>query len=411
MTGLLCGVALKHAGHSVQILEQYGHDRTGHGIGIGLGPSAQELLSRHDRIHDLFSNSVSSLRLLTADGSVRQLAAGRRDITSWDALFHRLRALLDGQESQFCPFPPRTLGSDGLATYSVNQRVMGVRQVGPGGNRIEIDVEDRISRRLYQIEADLLVGADGWSSSLRAMYMPEVQPQYVGYMIWRGLVPETEVSPQTRALFQGSIIVHKAGQQHCVSYMVPGASGSLEPGDRLLNFVWYTNETAKDLEHIMTDSVDGHVHHNFVPEGHVKREIWEARRRQARELPLPTPFLELIEKINDPFIQVISEYYCPRAAFEQGKVLLMGDAVSQFRPHAALGVAQAAFHISALEDYLSGKISWQKWERRVVRHSYLHFLLNRWWGSFYQMRMLRALPAAVHYWSYRALYIIFTWWD
>lgn len=409
LTGLLCGVAMKHAGHTVQILEQYGRDRTGHGIGLGLGPSAQEFLLRHDRIHSPLSNSISSLRLLAEDGSTRQYAAGRRDITSWDALFHRLQALFDGQENAFYPCLPQRLATDGLATYNVNQQVIGVRNVDDE-HRIEIAVKDRISQRLYHIKADLLVGADGPSSFLRASNMPEVQRQYVGYIIWRGLVPETAVSQQTRALFHDSIIAHVVGQQHCVSYMVPSASGSLKPGERLLNFVWYTNETLEDLDTIMTDRVDGHVHHNFVPEGHVRRDIWESRRQRAKDLPLPAPFLELVEKIQEPYIQVVTEYCSPRAAFENGKVLLIGDAVSQYRPHAALSVAQAAFHVSALEEYVSGKISLQRWENRVVRRSYLHFLLNRWWGSSYQKTMLRALPAAIHYWTYRAIYTLVAWW-
>lgn len=411
LTGLLCGVALKHAGHTVQILEQHGNDRKGHGIGIGLGPSAQELLLRHDRIHSPFSNSVSSIRLLAADGSVRQLAAGRRDITSWDALFHRLRALFDGQESAFYPCPPRTLASDGLATYKVNQKVVGIRHADTGSHQIEITVEDRVSKRLHQIEADFLVGADGPSSVLRSMYMPEVERQYVGYIIWRGLIPETAVSPKTRALFHDSIISHMLGQQHCVSYMVPSASGSLEPGERLINFIWYINEAREDLEAILTDRIDGHIHHNFVPEGHVRRDIWEARRQQAKELPLPAPFLELVERIHEPYVQVVTEYCSPRAAFENGRVLLIGDALSQFRPHAALSVAQAAFHVSALEEYMSGTLSLRRWENRVVRRSYLHFLLNKWWGSFYQMTMPRALPAAIHYWSYWAIYMLLAWWN
>ena len=43
--------------------------------------------------------------------------------------------------------------------------------------------------------ADLLVGADGFRSAVRAQFLPEAQPLYAGYVAWRGLVDERAVVP------------------------------------------------------------------------------------------------------------------------------------------------------------------------------------------------------------------------
>lgn len=411
LAGLLCGIALKHAGHTVQILEQHGNDRDSHQSGLGLGPSGHDFLKRHDRHdHQPFSHVVTGLTILGRHGTVRHFPTGRRDITSWDALFYRLRSLYDGYSSPFYTTAPGAYDTDGFVTYDVYKQLLSIT---PVGSRMRMAVRDQRSGTCESIEADLVVGADGPNSLVRLTYQPHVRRQYAGYVIWHGLIPEKEVSTETLARVGTSVITHqvRTERQHLVLYLIPGVNGSLTPGERFLNFAWYTNETTEDLKGIMVDSVDGHRHRYFVPKGHVRENIWKARLVRAEELALPEPFMEIASRIQEPFIQVITDYVSPRAAFEDGKVLLIGDALSQFRPHAALGVAQAASHVTALEDYVSGKISFRDWEAEVLRRSYLGWSLNVWWGDYYQKGLVRALPAAFRYWLYSGLCRFISWWS
>ena len=46
--------------------------------------------------------------------------------------------------------------------------------------------------------ADLLLGCDGFRSSVRAHLAPEIQPIYSGYYIWRGAPNESDLSSETR---------------------------------------------------------------------------------------------------------------------------------------------------------------------------------------------------------------------
>ncbi|KAI3390289.1 hypothetical protein diail_10495, partial [Diaporthe ilicicola] len=303
---------------------------------------------------------VSSLTVLGRDGTVRHFPTGRRDLTSWDALFYRLRSLYDGYTSTYYPTPAAACGTDGAVTYSTYNQLLSI---APAGDRIGMQIRDCRSGASEFIEADVVIGADGPNSCVRLTYQPQIRRQYAGYVIWHGLVAETEITSEALSMIGTSVVTHRVKQQHLVLYSIPGLNGSLKPGERFLNFAWYTNESREGLGEIMVDA-DGHGHRFFVPKGRVRECVWKDRLLRAEQLPLPEPFKEVASKIREPFIQMITDYCASRAAFENGKVLLIGDALSQFRPHAALSVAQAAAHATAVEDYLGGRISLRDWEAR-----------------------------------------------
>lgn len=221
LAGLLCGVALKHAGHTVQIVEQHGNERESQGAGLGLGQSAQEFLQHHDRIRSPFSHIVTALTFLRHDGTFRQFDTGARDITSWNSLFHRLRSLFDGVTTHYRVAEPERIGTDGPVTYDTHRRVLNISRFDGVDRPIDLTVEDCRSGEVQHVRADVVVGADGPSSCVRAKYMPNVQRRYVGYIMWRGLVPEDEVSLETRAMSERSVIAHRSGQQHCISKSPP----------------------------------------------------------------------------------------------------------------------------------------------------------------------------------------------
>jgi 2-polyprenyl-6-methoxyphenol hydroxylase-like FAD-dependent oxidoreductase len=53
------------------------------------------------------------------------------------------------------------------------------------------------------IEANIVIGADGASSTVRRLLLPEVDRTYAGYVAWRGTVKESLLPEETRA-FPGS---------------------------------------------------------------------------------------------------------------------------------------------------------------------------------------------------------------
>ncbi|KAI1425155.1 hypothetical protein F5Y12DRAFT_784921 [Xylaria sp. FL1777] len=411
LAGLMCGIALKHAGHSVEIIEREGNVRQSHMAGVCLGLDAQEYLSRHDRLSQLFTHRSNRLQTLNSGQPLKIFVNIIRDITSWDVYYFRLRACFDGYASSYYPSPPPPEETDGAASYSCYKEVVDIVRVSDdAGGGVTLKVADCETKQLFDIHADLVIGADGPDSFVRSKYLPEIQRQYVGYIAWRGTVLESEVSDATREIFKRSVTLQLMHLQHCIMYTIPGPDGSLEPGKRYFNFLWYTNETPEALDEIMIDSETGQRHHNIVPSGHVRPDIWAQRVEEARRIPLTAPFLEIMTKIKRPFIQRITDFRAPRAAFEDGRVLLVGDALSLFRPHTAFSGTQAAFDALRVADYVAGKMTLQEWEENVLRYATLHSSQTTWWGSYYQQYRAVALLYAVRYWFNCGVDRFKSWW-
>src|SRR3569833_2452670 len=113
----MCGVALKHAGHTVTIVERDNNDCMSHMAGVCLGLDAVRFLERHDRHTKVFSHRATRVQALKDDEMVQNYANGRRDITSWDTYYFRLLSLFAGYASSYYPSPPASLATDGLVKY------------------------------------------------------------------------------------------------------------------------------------------------------------------------------------------------------------------------------------------------------------------------------------------------------
>lgn len=171
-------------------------------------------------------------------------------------------------------------------------------------------------------------------------------------------------------------------------YTIPGENGALEPGKRLLNYVWYQNydEDSEELAAAMTD-VTGKKHRNTLPIGKMNPKVWDKQKALATAT-LPAPFAELINKTTQPFITMVTDIASPRASFHDGRLLLVGDALVPFRPHVACSTNQAAWNALLLEKLLSGETTLEQWERQVMGYAHLTRLRSITWGSWYQVGYL-----------------------
>lgn len=168
------------------------------------------------------------------------------------------------------------------------------------------------------------------------------------------------------------------------SYNIPGENGNLDPGHRAYNYAWYANYPASstELARVMTDT-SGHLHRSTVPIGKLSPSVWAAQLALAERV-LPAPFLELVRETPQPFVQAISEATASRAAYFDGKLLLVGDALATFRPHGAASTSQAANSALLLAQVMKGEMTLQQWETHVLRYARVRSRLSVVLGNRYQ---------------------------
>ena len=312
--GLSAGLWLRDAGWDVDVLERSPSPLEGRGAGIVLHPATVRYLVEHD-VADLEEISAPAcwLRYLGADATVRSQAPCHYRFTSWTTLYRRLLGRLE---------PGR---------YRMGAEAVDFRADADSVTVVTADGD--------ALSGDVLIAADGVASTVRGILLPDVVPRYAGYVGWRGTVEEHELSDETFAALHEAITYHLMPASHILAYPIPNLDGTVTPGGRRLNWVWYRNVApGEELDDLMT-GVDGRRHPLSLPPGTVRsRHLGELRATAGRRLP--APLAEIVIGTAQPFVQLIVDVAVPRMVF--GRVCLLGDAAFALRPHAAVGTAKAA---------------------------------------------------------------------
>ncbi len=323
--GLLAANLLLRAGQDVTVLERSTRSLQGRGAGIVTHASLrQALLAAGAVVDETLGVAVAERVVLGPDGQALCRWPHPQILTSWGRLYSLLRDAL--------PNAHHRLGAPVLA---VQQNEASVRvQLADGET----------------LRADLVVAADGIRSTLRTQLLPAVQPEYAGYVAWRGVCDEAALSRQTlTSLFPHFGFGLPAGEQ-MIGYPVAGADNSTAPGQRRWNYVWYRPAAAgAELEALMTDADGQHHPQGITPQQVSWRQI--ANMRQAARELLAPQFAEIVEKTAGPFLQPIYDLASPRLA--HGRIALLGDAAFVARPHVGMGVAKAADDAMALARCIS----------------------------------------------------------
>lgn len=379
------GIMLKRIGHNVRILERsVSPNRASHAAGVGTGLKGHEFMEMYDITAQPHAYHCPGYQMLDQNSGIKRTPNAPLWVTSWDTVYYRLRALYDGFASSYCPTPPDALPRDGTVSYELGKRVTNVEE---DGELLAVAFEDlKEPPRSGVRRAQLVIDASGAYSVCREKLMPNLSYPYTGYVAWRGTVPESAVSERTQHLFEtrfnsflmkdGYILglVRLAASLDEVSkinmstdrYAVPGENGEMEKGRRLLNWIWYQliPEDSPLLRCTMTDS-SGHTHHNTLPFGKMDPRVWADQMAHGRTKVTPA-FLELVEATDRPFISLVRESYAPKAAFYDGRLLLVGEAVCLHRPNSGMNMNQAAIHCLLLRQVLEGTVTLTQWESTVM---------------------------------------------
>lgn len=322
--GLLAANMLHRAGWDVQVLERADTTLSGRGAGIVTHPELFDCLEAAGiTVDDKIGVPVPGRVTLGRDGSVLQESALPQILTAWGRLYHLLKAALPAQLYRF--------GA-------------GLRSFTQDGRSVEAVLSD--GSRVY---GDIMLGADGFRSTVRQQLMPDIRPVYAGYIAWRGLTDEAVLSETThRAIFERFAFSLPPGEQ-MLGYPVAGTGDNLAPGHRRFNFVWYRPADEKtQLPDLLTDE-QGRRHEDGISPHLIRADI-RAAMLQAADDVLAPQFAEIVHKAKQPFVQPIFDLEAPQLAF--GRVALIGDAAFGARPHCGMGVTKAGGDARALTQAL-----------------------------------------------------------
>jgi 2,6-dihydroxypyridine 3-monooxygenase len=323
--GLTAGLLLTDLGLDVTVHERSPTELEQRGAGIGFLPdSYRYLVERAGIALDDISVATNRIRYLERGGDVVHDQAHRYRFSSWNTVYRRLLGCFDRRR------------------YFLGCEVTGFDE---HDDTVRVEFAHDVS-----LDADLLVCADGVGSTARRRLLPDVRPSYAGYVAWRGMAPEADLDDRTRGVFGDAITYFVYANSHILLYPIPGPDGSVRPGERLVNFVWYRNYAdGGDLDDVMTDAA-GTRHEVSVPPGAV-RDDHVAEMRAVALARLPEVIADVVTAVERPFLQVVFDVEVPKMAF--GRVCLLGDAAWVVRPHAAAGTAKAAADGWALADALA----------------------------------------------------------
>jgi 2-polyprenyl-6-methoxyphenol hydroxylase-like FAD-dependent oxidoreductase len=320
--GLFAANMLRNAGWDVTLLERTGVELTGRGAGIVTHDLLNALIVKAGATLDDLGVKVEKRVAFDLDGNAVRTIDYPQVVTSWDRVHSLQRALMPE------------------GTYRLGVTVTGYRDFG---DRVVVDTVEE-----GPLEADILVGADGFRSAVRATMLPEVQPRFAGYVVWRALAHEKDLPEDVRRdVFEHFGFFVPAGTQ-IIGYPIAGPGNDLRPGHRRYNFVWYAPVNGSGLDDMLTDA-SGTRHDLSIPPPLVRKEVLEQMQAFAAA-HLPKPFLEILARSERPFFTPIYDHCSP--IFAKGRVALSGDAACVARPHIGMGVTKAACDAEALARHL-----------------------------------------------------------
>lgn len=318
--GLLAAHLLRSTGWDAVVFERNEEELASRGVGLGTHPQLIAVLRRAGVAFDeTMGIKLRKVICLDRDGKTIVAQPTSRTMSAWARLYRALRDALPVQ------------------TYRLGKTLLRVEQDSDGVTAIFADGTRE--------HGDLLVGADGGRSTVRAQYLPQVEPVYAGYVAWRAVLDEAEVPRDIwREIFELYTFCLPEGEQ-LISYPVPGRDNDTQTGRRAYNIVWYRPADRDLLAGICTDAAGRH-HPGGIPPPLIRSDVIARVKADAKALIAPQ-IAEIFAR-TAPFFQPIYDLVSPQLVF--GRVVLTGDAAFVARPHAGAGTTKAALDAASLAD-------------------------------------------------------------
>lgn len=327
--GLLIGNMLVRAGWRVDIFEKVSDSLASRGAGIARHSEMAAIMEAAGVPPDRLSGiEVDGRTAYDGAGNIIARHSYKQFLSAWNRVFDPLHA----------SFPANH--------YHLGRELTAMEQKR---DHVTAFFADGSSSR-----ADVMIGADGFVSAVRAIMAPATKPRYAGYVAWRGMLDEGQLSETFRkdTMTRYAFCFPRGSQ--LISYPLTSVDDSAEPGHRRYSFLWYypVSEGA-ELNDLLTDD-SGVTHDYSIPPPLIRAGHIADIKRQA-DLLLPPQFAEVVIKAKRHMLQPIYDVESRRIGFD--RVALIGDAAFVARPHVGIGVLKAGEDAFALATALKESAS------------------------------------------------------
>ena len=349
MAGLFAATALSKKGWDISIHEKVPVPLSGRGAGIATYDELADLVFKATNNNNVLGTTAKSRVSLDINGKIINSYDYPQVYTSWQYLFSILREQISNDDY--------FMGDDCIKIEQNEDKAIAFFENGK------------------KKETDLIIVANGIKSELRTYVDNKAYPQYAGYVGWRGVVNEEEISKNSLEILSNYFIVVLPYNQQIASYPIAGeGKNPFKIGERRINWIWYKPIPQKKLKEILLGK-SGQQFEDGIPPNEIREEIVNDLFKEAEE-KLPPQLVELVKITKQPLIQPIFDLQSIK--MKNGRVVTIGDAAFTARPHVGMGVTKAAMDAFTLSEYLedsSNLDDLDKWEHSRLKES--QFIVNR----------------------------------
>ena len=349
MAGLFAATSLSKKGWDISVHEKVPVPLSGRGAGIATYDELADLVFKATNNNNVLGTTAKSRVSLDINGNIINSYDYPQVYTSWQYLFSILREQISNDDY--------FMGDDCIKIEQNEDKAIAFFDNGK------------------KKETDLIIVANGIKSELRTYVDNKAYPQYAGYVGWRGVVNEEEISKKSLETLSNYFIVVLPYNQQIASYPIAGeGENPFKIGERRINWIWYKPVPQTSLQEILLGK-SGQQFEDGIPPNEIREEIVNDLFKEAEE-KLPPQLVELVKTTKQPLIQPIFDLQSIK--MKNGRVVTIGDAAFTARPHVGMGVTKAAMDAFTLSEYLedsSNLDDLDKWEHSRLKES--QFIVNR----------------------------------
>jgi 2-polyprenyl-6-methoxyphenol hydroxylase-like FAD-dependent oxidoreductase len=323
IAGCAAALALRRAGCEVTVYERSPGELKDRGAGVGIPiPLWDELVSAGYLDAAMPVCPTRARVWMTRDdesrnGTVIWRQPSAAAVNNWGVLWRTLRACVPDD------------------CYREGTAIEGVEADGDGAS---IAFGDGSRERF-----DLVIGADGYRSTVRGLVHPGSRPTYAGYLAWRGNIDESRLPDLGPLEEEGSFVTVCFPGGHGLFLLMPGFDYRNDRGHRRMNWVIYS------------PAPDGTCFDDpaSMPPGSVSDDLASFLDHLLDE-HFPPYWAQVVRLTDAKFssVQPIYDHAIPK--YVAGRALLIGDAATITRPHTASGATKA------LQDALTLERAWRE---------------------------------------------------